>query len=68
MKVIQEKYIKKDEFFKLNRLFDVSKSEIQNDWKMYIEQRIYQLKQRRLRSKYLQDACPSQRRILKKIL
>ena len=68
MKVIQEKYIKKDEFFKLNRLFDISKSEIQNDWKMYIEQRSYQLKQRRLRSKYLQVACPSQRRILKKIL
>ena len=41
MKVIKDKYIKKDDFFKLNRLFDVSKSEIEKDWLIYKDQRNY---------------------------
>ena len=59
MKVIKDKYIKKDDFFKLNRLFDVSKSEIEKDWLIYKDQRNYLKEQRRIKSEMQKSRCPS---------
>ena len=50
MKAIKDKYIKKEDFFKIIRLFEVSKSEIENDWKIYKEQRSYIREQRRIKT------------------
>ena len=51
MRAIKDKYIKKEDFFKIIRLFEVSKSEIENDWKIYKEQRSFIRTQRRIKSK-----------------
>ena len=59
MKVIKDKYIKKDDFFKLNRLFDISKSEIEKDWLIYKDQRNYQKEQRRIKSEMQKSRCLS---------
>ena len=61
MKVIKDKYIKKDDFFKLNRLFECSKSEIQNDWKIYKEQRNYLKEQERIKSEMQKSRCLSRK-------
>ena len=51
MKVMKDRYIKKEDFFSIIRLFEVSKSEIENDWKIYKEQRSYIQEKGRLKSK-----------------
>ena len=61
MKVIKDKYIKKDDFFKLNRLFEISKSEIEKDWLIYKDQRNYQKEQRRIKSEMQKSRRPSRR-------
>lgn len=61
MKVIKDKYIKKDDFFKLNRLFECSKSEIEKDWLIYKDHRNYQKEQRRIKSEMQKSRCPSRR-------
>jgi hypothetical protein len=61
MKVIKDKYIKKDDFFKLNRLFDVSRDEIEKDWLIYKDQRNYLKEQGRIKSEMQKSRCPSHR-------
>ena len=61
MKEIKDKYIKKDDFFKLNRLFDVSKDEIEKDWLIYKDQRSYLKEQSRIKSEMQKSRCPSRR-------
>jgi hypothetical protein len=50
MKIIKDRYIKKEDFFKTIRLFEVSEKEIENDWKIYKEQRRYFRKQGQIKS------------------
>jgi len=52
MKIVKNKYIKKKDFFNTNRLFECSKSEIENDWKLYLAQRKYINEQIKIRKEF----------------
>ena len=61
MRAIKDKYIKKEDFFKIIRLFEVSKSEIENDWKIYKEQRSFIRVHRRIKSELRKSSRQSYR-------
>jgi hypothetical protein len=59
MKAIKDKHIKKEDFFKIIRLFEVSQSEIENDWKIYKDQRSFIRVKRRIKSEMQKSRCRS---------